>query len=58
MINDQTSTEQINRIREEGYTSNDMRRYQFQLKGEGWMKEFQWDKQQHQWNLSNAESEI
>jgi len=37
MINDQTSTEQINRIREEGYNSNDL----FHLKDEGWIKEFQ-----------------
>ena len=52
MINDQTSIEQVNRVREEGYTSNDMRRYLFHLKDEGWIKEFQWNKQQKHWNLS------
>ena len=29
MINEHTSPEQFNRIREEGYTSNDMRKYLF-----------------------------
>ena len=41
MINEHTSAEQINRIREEGYTSNDMRRYLFHLKDNGWIKELE-----------------
>jgi len=37
----------MHRIREERYTSNDMRRYLFHLKDNGWINEFQWDKQHH-----------
>jgi len=47
MINDQTSSEQKYRIREEGYTSNDMRRYLFHLTYEGLIKENQWEKQKN-----------
>ena len=45
MINDQTLTEQINGIREEGYTSDDMRKYLLHLKDNSWIKEFTWQKQ-------------
>ena len=44
MINDQTYTEQINRIREEGYTALDMLKYLLHLKDNKWMTEFQWEK--------------
>ena len=52
MINDQTLTAQIDRIKKEGYTALDMLKYLFHLKSNGWIKEFQWEKQKRQWNLS------
>ena len=47
MINEHTSTELIKRIKEEGYTADDMRKYLFHLKDNGWIKEFQWQKQKN-----------
>ena len=41
MINEQTS-EQFNHAREEGYASNDMRRYLFHFKDKDLIKEFSW----------------
>jgi hypothetical protein len=52
MINEHTSPELIKRIKEEGYTADDMFKYLFHLKDNGWIKEFQWQKQK-KWSLSN-----
>ena len=43
-INDQTSNEQNNRMREEGYTAIDMLKYLFHLKDNEWIQEFQLEK--------------
>jgi len=51
MINEHTSPEVIERIKGEGYTADDMRKYLFHLKDNGWIKEFQWQKQK-KWSLS------
>ena len=40
MINEHTSPEQIKRISEEGYASDDMRKYLLHSKDNGWIKEF------------------
>ena len=53
MINEQTPQEQIDRIKEEGYTALDMLKYLLHLKDNGWIKEFQWEKQRYEWSLSN-----
>ena len=45
MINEQTSLQQFKRIREEGYTGDDMRHFLFDLKDKSWIKVFQWQKQ-------------
>jgi len=45
MINEYTSPEQIKRIRDEEYTTDDMRKYLFHLKDNGWIRRFQWQKQ-------------
>jgi len=47
MINEHNSPEQIKRIRNEGYTADNMRKYLFHLKENGWIKEFQWQKQKN-----------
>ena len=47
MINEHTSPKLIKRIREEGYTADDMRKYLIHLKDNGWTKEFQWKKQKN-----------
>ena len=41
MINEHTSPELIKRIKKEGYTADDMLKYLFHLKDNGWIKEFQ-----------------
>ena len=53
MINDQTPKAQFDRINKEGYTALDMLQYLLHLKDNGWIKEFQWQKQKCEWNLSN-----
>ena len=52
MINEHTSPKVIERILKEGYTADDMHKYLFHLKDNGWIKEFQWQKQ-YKWSLSN-----
>ena len=52
MKNEHTSPKVIERIEEEGYTADDMFKYLFHLKDNGWIKEFQWQKQK-KWSLSN-----
>ena len=47
MINEQTTPQQFKRIREEGYTGDDMRQYLFHLKDNSWIKVFQWQKQKN-----------
>ena len=47
MINEHTSPGKIKRIREEGYTAYDMRKYLFHLKDNGRLREFQWQKQKN-----------
>ena len=51
MINEHSSPEVIKRILEEGYSADDMRKYLFDLKDNGWTEKFQWQKQK-KWNLS------
>ena len=48
MINEHTSPEVIERILKEGYTADDVHKYLFHLKDNGWIKEFQWQKQKNE----------